>query len=252
MTKLRAEDKIESPAPKISCLCPYCGAGNMVSPAATARAECFTCRRPFRVLAGHDGRFNTVRQVPEPLHLPKGSVRALVTLTTAGICWLLILREKPVPDHLLGLLLAVIGYYFGFRRSGATVPATATLGEDGGTRAVVQPLFLPGGSIRFLLIAGFLVAAMVLINQGRILDETLLEFYAIFSGLVLGHVFARLTARFEGSDGAIFANHLKGAAVLAATFLLAFLLLRGLPAGLGHWPTLALSCLISFYFGSKS
>jgi hypothetical protein len=237
---------------KISCLCPYCHAGNRIFPEDAANAECFTCRRRFRVLTTRDGRIDTVRQIPEPLFLPKGSIRALTTLEMAGACWLLVYRGLPVPGFLLGLLLAMVGYYFGFRKGGAAaLPVLAEASKGDVPRAAAEPLHLPGGSIRFLLIGGFLLSALWLAGQKRLLEPEFLEFYAVFAGLVVGQVFGRIMTRYEGSAGAIALNHAKGALVLLASSALALLLLAGESLGVGPWPLLGLACVISFYFGSK-
>jgi hypothetical protein len=237
-------------APKINCQCPYCSAGNRIFPEDAANAECFTCRRKFRVLTDRDGHISTACLIPEPLHLPKGSIRALTTLLTAGTCWLLVYRGQPIPGCLLGLLLAMIGYYFGFRK-GHAAPHAVAPASGGEPRAAAEPLHLPGGSIRFLLIGGFVLSAFWLIGQRQFMQAEVLEFYAVFFGLVVGHVFGRITARSAGSPGAIAANHAKGVVVLAASFALAALLLNRDIPDLGPWPLLGLSALISFYFGSK-
>ena len=48
-----------------------------------------------------------------PLHLPKGSVRALVALVivVASVTYLFV--NKELPTGLVGVLGAVIGFYFG-------------------------------------------------------------------------------------------------------------------------------------------
>ncbi|MFN4260698.1 MAG: hypothetical protein ACK4RK_15485 [Gemmataceae bacterium] len=85
-----------------------------------------------------------------PLKLPLGSVRALLTFMILGTIWaLLLLPEdktgpKPVPLYLYYLMFLVIGEYFALR----------SIGSPSGTRES-SPLFLPRGSIRFLIIVGF-------------------------------------------------------------------------------------------------
>lgn len=84
-----------------------------------------------------------------PLGLPAGSVRALLTLMVLGIFWTLVVisqtKEVEVPDYLYYLMFLMLGHYFAAR--GHT------------NRAGVQethPLYLPAGTLRFLIIVGFL------------------------------------------------------------------------------------------------
>lgn len=48
-----------------------------------------------------------------PLHLPEGSVRALVALTIVGATVVYLFVNKSVPTELVGVLGAVVGFYFG-------------------------------------------------------------------------------------------------------------------------------------------
>jgi hypothetical protein len=214
--------------------------------------ECPACHRAYRVLldaaSPHAGFVPLdTRAAREPLGLPRGSVRAIATLVTAGCCWILIVAEQPVPGYVLSLLLTVIGYYFGFRQK---VKSAGSRIFDA-SAAVREPLYLPGGSIRTLLILGFAGCGVLLAARRQIAEPAYLEFFIILAGLVGGYFFARLfTVNLDpGTAGLV--NHAKGALVLGATIGLAALLLTGLyheRPRLG----LALACTISFYFGSRS
>jgi len=214
--------------------------------------DCANCRRKYRVLL--DSSSSQAGFVPmeaaavqEPLGLPKGSIRAIATLTTAGCCWALMLLEKPTPGYLLGLLLTVIGYYFGFRQR---VKAAGSRILDAST-SVQEPLNLPGGTIRMMLIGGFGVCAFLLAARGRFIMPEYLEFFIILAGLVGGYFFARLFAGTVAGAVRNIINHAKGLIVLVATIRLAVLLLAGGYLDQPHLG-LALACIISFYFGSRS
>jgi hypothetical protein len=90
-----------------------------------------------------------------PLGLPAGSVRALLAFMVFIIIWAMLLlpeetgKEIRVPLYLYYLMFLIIGSYFAARSHAPTPP---------GVR-VHHPLYLPRGSLRFLMIAGF-VAAM--------------------------------------------------------------------------------------------
>ena len=188
-----------------------------------------------------------VASVQEPLGLPKGSIRAIATLTTAGCCWALMLLDKPTPGYVLSLLLTIIGYYFGFRQR---VKGAGSRILDA-SASVQEPLNLPGGTIRMMLIGGFGVCAFILAARGRFVMPEYLEFFIILAGLVGGYFFARLfTGTVGGATGNI-VNHAKGLIVLVATVRLAVLLLGGAYVEQPHLG-LSLACIISFYFGSRS
>jgi len=234
---------------KISCICPYCGSGNRVPPTEAEHTACFTCGRPFRVHLGPDGRNATMKELPEPLFLPRGSVRALVSLMVTGAYFALIVKGRAIPEPLLGLLLAIMGYYFGFRQR---PPRRSGFEHSEGLRSE-NPLHLPGGSIRLLLLGVYLLGAGLLFVQGRLHDAALLEFHVILAGLAIGFMAARLMATHEGTTWAIMANHGKGVVVLAAALTLSMALLADSPLAVARpWLLLAPICLISFYYGSKS
>jgi len=49
----------------------------------------------------------------KPLGLPEGSVRALLALTIVGASVVYLFVNKSLPTGLVGVLGAVIGFYFG-------------------------------------------------------------------------------------------------------------------------------------------
>lgn len=232
--------------------CPGCSAEIHESLSDGQRFECMNCHRSFRVLldesTDHAGfvPLETVA-VQEPLHLPRGSVRAIATLGTAGCCWVLILTGRPVPGYLLSLLLTIIGYYFGFRQK---IKSAQSRILDASARPQ-EPLNLPGGSIRLLLVLGFAVCGVVLWTRGQMVDPVYLEFFMVLAGLVAGYFFARLFTGAMGPALGNLVNHAKGFGVVVATVGLAVVLLTGHYAGRPHLG-LVLACVISFYFGSRS
>ncbi|MHC5083245.1 MAG: PHD finger domain-containing protein [Planctomycetota bacterium] len=181
-----------------------------------------------------------------PLGLPKGSIRALTTLLLAVTCWVMILMNRSVPGNLLGLLLTVTGYYFAFRKKDGTQSRIYNV-----SARLQSPLSLPSGSIRNILIAGFLVSAVILGMQGRLTEAVYVEFYLILTGLVAGHLLSKLLSHIHHPAALNFFNHCKGVIVLSTTFAFAFILVAGLYEAYWHL-AISLSCIISFYFGSRS
>ena len=232
--------------------CPNCGAEIREALEDGQQFDCLNCRRAFRVLL--DESTEEVGFVPlnvavvrEPLNLPRGSVRATATLATAGCCWILVLINARVPGYLLSLLLTIIGYYFGFRRKARSAQSRIL----NASARVQEPLNLPGGTIRLILILGFAGCAVVLWARDQIVNPAYLEFFIILAGLVAGYFFARLSRGTVGSASGNLINHVKGFLVLAATGALVVLLLGGMYTDVPRLG-LTLACAISFYFGSRS
>lgn len=192
---------------------------------------------------------------------PAGSVRALMALIVFGTIWgfLLLRPNQEVPEYLKDLLFIILGHYFAVR---ARAGATPEIGPG--------PLYLPRGSVRLLLIGGFVVSAALLYRQDRLLKiETnpavvsLVLVFGFLLGVVVQHVASRL-----GGHGRQLPRILEDARAivsLAATLFLAFLVwdafFPGAPhsgladrsiglgkIGLPH----VTAAVVGFYFGSRS
>jgi hypothetical protein len=187
--------------------------------------------------------------VPEPLFLPRGSIRAAVGIATGLYCWAMVFAGLKVPGALLSLILAVLGYYFGFRTKDEP-PVEAAPPPAPPAR---QPLFLPTGVIRLILSAGFLATGAFLWMTRR-LDHAFLEFFVVLGGLILGYLFAHLFA--DRPLGRLWriVHHVKGALVLAITACLGCILFLGPPADDAQVAVAVtvLCAAVSFYFGSRS
>ena len=232
--------------------CPQCGISVQEQLQDGQVFECSFCSSRFKVLLDKEEEsvaFIEIRdkEIPEPLFLPRGSIRASVTMLLAFACWILIFAGKTVPGYHLNLLLAIIGYYFGFRMK---MKAAQSRIYDAAAREKA-PLFMPGGVIRLFLVAGFIVTGAVLWHRGQLAGLAYLEFFVILSGLIVGFIFSRAFAGFRNTPFYLTVNHLKGAAVLTAAMCLVVLLLSGLYADYRHL-SLGLSAIVTFYFGSRS
>jgi hypothetical protein len=235
-------------------LCPDCGHEAPRQLHDRNRFACPACHSRFKVIDDDEtGRpaliDDHLSDLPEPLGLPRGSVRAIVSLATALACWLLVLVGQDVPAYLLSLLLTIIGYYFGFRAD-ARMPEGQIY-----TQASQRPLFVPRGGIRRFLIAGLVVAGIVLLIRGRMADVKYLQFFLILTGLVAGYAFARVFALIDTRAIHIMSAHAKGLAVLAVTAWLLVLLATGActdTVGSEALTPIMLCAVISFYFGSRT
>src|ERR1700736_4109165 len=85
----------------------------------------------------------------QPLGLPAGSVRAILTFIILALIWTLMLlpkdKVKDIPLYLFYLMFLSLGSFFAAHGRSIAGPLT-------GTRS---PLYLPRGSLRFLIILGF-------------------------------------------------------------------------------------------------
>lgn len=214
--------------------------------------RCPSCNRRYGVMldkaTGKAGLVDlSAEVVPEPLYLPKGSIRALVTLTLAFSCWILILRGEHVPGYLFSLMLTVIGYYFGFRHrvkaAGSRIYDISAKEQD--------PLFLPAGLIRFVLSVGFMVSGIVLYRRGSIKFPVYAEFFIVLTGMIVGHLFGRALSVIKETPVFILVNHAKGAIVLCCTLALCASLITA-SRSVSVFGCLFLAATISFYFGSRS
>ena len=199
--------------------------------------------------------------------LPPGSVRALLALMVAATVWgtLALHPGREVPAYLRDLMFIILGHYFAVRgrsRSGAGTAAE-------GTAAVPPPLYLPRGSVRLLLVLGFVAVAVVLSRQGRVLqiDEnpgavTLL----LVGGFLLGALTKFVVSRFSMDGRPRWFRVLEDAKAVAALAAAAVLIaltwdqtdpfqpeaLTGTIPRLGaHGPEHLAAALVGFYFGSR-
>jgi hypothetical protein len=85
-----------------------------------------------------------------PLGLPAGSVRALLTFIVLGLIWALLLMPEEkriqVPLYLYYLMFLILGHFFAAHGHSIAGPTTGP----------ASPLYLPQGTLRTLIIAGFL------------------------------------------------------------------------------------------------
>ena len=180
-----------------------------------------------------------------PLNLPRGSVRALITLTLAAVLWTLMLLEREPPLPLCYLVLMALGSYFGAR----AVP----------TDAKQHPLFLPRGSVRVLVILGFVVVTYFLWEQGRLtlnLRESMQDRSAamvvLVAALLVGFLvrgLGHLVWRGEATTSRRTFENFKSLFVLVLTAFLAFVWIAA--SDVGNFELLAAPLLV-FYFGSRT
>ena len=133
-----------------------------------------------------------------PLGIPPGSVRALMSLFVVFVtCWLMV-RGEEVPLAVSEALFTVLAYYFATRahvKLMEAAQARESEGENGevslppSESASPNPLYLPSGSIRVVIITAFIGVAIYLGRtggaSGLLSATTLLLVFAFFAGQVV-------------------------------------------------------------------
>ena len=195
----------------------------------------------------------------DPLSLPKGSVRALVTLVLVGVLWALMLLERSVPPVYVSLAFIVLGHYFGSRapRSRRKRDENATAADTPPPANEKSPLGLPRGTIRTLLIVGFGAVGYVLWSRGNLTWDASNENVTILGlcgALQLGFL-VRGLIRFLGpghsSRGRRFIENTKAVIVLCAAILLAIIAAMGSDDSTHHAALMISAPIVGFYFGSR-
>lgn len=229
--------------------CPYCGA-ELINP--ENESVCFCCGRKVKIHTDENGKRVSSDRIPDPLYMPRGSIRAAITLMIIFSALTLLLRGKNLPEYLLGLILTITGYYFGMKESTGesadSIPAASKTGPHEARESkwgYTLPILM-----RILLTAALMLMGLLFFTMKKLSDIKYLEFFYIIMGLVGGYMFSMLFSGSRGTKFYNFINHVKGTAVLSASALLFFLFLSGFYADKVHL-SLVLSCLVSFYFGSK-
>jgi hypothetical protein len=199
-----------------------------------------------------------------PLGLPAGSVRALLALMVFGLIWCLLLlpeksgREIRIPLYLVYLMFLILGHYFAARGHGGGVAA----GEK-------HPLYLPKGSLRFIMFAGFAGAmGWGFYHNPNFFDRLkpnleeqpylpILLLGAFFLGIIVARIG---NALFTGPDGLApwFQDILAWISLLAMVGLAVEIIVHlvinptlAQPLQLPHWEGY-IAALVGFYFGVKS
>jgi hypothetical protein len=207
---------------------------------------------------------------PAPRHalgLPAGSIRALLALSVLGLLWLLALRPLPgqpgapyeiqLPTAFMDLqilMVLILAHYFAAH--GNTIRA-------GGTGH--SPLGLPRGSIRFLLLAGYLGLAGFLYHKQATFEypstSAVLLLLVLVSGFFLGHVLTGAVRTLAGGVLPYWFQDVQAWVALLATLCMGVLLIivlfinpsLPLEAQISpQWVEAVLAALVSFYFGARS
>jgi hypothetical protein len=193
--------------------------------------------------------------------LPAGSVRALLVIMVLGSAAALtaLHPEAAIPDAFRDLLFLILGSYFAHRR-----------GQSEEKQVGPNPLFLPTGTIRFLINLGFIAVVVVLLRRKEPFNpEATPAVYPlmIVAGFLIGVMSSRLAKVFwtrGRQPKRIWADIRAALTLLVAGFLVLLAwdqIFHFLPerradgprfpitdTGIRHF----LAAVVAFYFGARS
>ena len=188
-----------------------------------------------------------------PLGLPKGSVRALLTLHIVAVVVANLARNRPVDVFWTETLLIALAHYFTSRRFVSLSPAVIErLQQEGTLDREQQPLYLPRHSIRLLIIAAFVGLGAYLYQEQRLLELKNVSLLGVVGAYALGAVARRVgdwMARWRKPSR--FWGDAKALLTLLAIFLVSVAKLLGVGQSLPPEVHQAALGLMLFYFGSR-
>lgn len=190
-----------------------------------------------------------------PLGLPSGSVRALMTMIVVAVTCADIVGGRPIEPVWTETLMVALAYYFTSRRFLQLPPEVLhKLEADGIVPKEPLPLYLPRGTIRFLLLGTFLSVAAYQYQHGKLFEK---ETFPIFITLLA--YFAGTTVRgvlnwwYRGRivPASRWWADLKAVTVLGALVLTAILQVIGQQHLAPLWLENITMAMVLFYFGSR-
>ncbi len=188
-----------------------------------------------------------VAPLPEPLRLPRGSVRGLLSVGLMGTFGYLMLRGTTSPPPVLvNAVVVVLAFYFGTRGPSAGTPAPAAAATGWHRPRVVRALLLLG----FGGLAGWLVWSGLPVPPEFLQVLEVLGGYLL--GLTLSWFFHRHVQETLGRRRiALLFRDLSALGVLGLTGFACYGFVTGALGAFSGDVEQALSLVITYYFGSR-
>ena len=199
--------------------------------------------------------YDTENPFRYPLGLPSGSVRALMTLMVVGVTCSDIIHARVIEPVWAITLMVALAYYFTSRRFVQLPPEVLRkLKADNIIPNEPLPLYLPRGTIRFLILAAFTGVAVHHYQEGSLTEPST---FAIFITLLA--YFAGTTLRgcmnwwYGGKTPPAYRwwADVKAVTVLVALAVTAVLQVVGKNDLAPHWLENITMAMVLFYFGSR-
>jgi len=194
-------------------------------------------------------------RIPEPLRLPRGSVRGTIALIVTATYAYLLLQDKPVPSVLVNSVVVVIAFYFGSRAAaGPPVPPA-----PGQPPTFVVPAPRRTKVVRGLLLIGFAGLAAWFFRTNRPsfgIPAELVAVLEVLGGYASGMTVSWLVHRRAHENMirkrfATIARDLIAAGALALAAYICLSLAAGQVTVFADKVADALSLVVTFYFGSR-
>jgi hypothetical protein len=193
--------------------------------------------------------------IPEPLRLPRGSVRGTIGIIVSGTYAYLLLHGGTVPSVVVNAVVVVIAFYFGTRA--ATAGASSVPGQP------AQPLPQPTAHhirfVRAILFLGFLGLAAWFLRNDPLhpdLPAPLVAVLEVLGGYASGLTVSWLIHRrahinLTNRRLATVARDIIAVGALGLTAYTCYALATGQAKVLAIGAVDALSLVVTFYFGSR-
>ena len=134
----------------------------------------------------------------EPLGMPRGTVRALMTILLVAFPFTYIIRGDEIPGLIVNIIFIVVAFYFESRRSVheklkeivEEVKTTDLVVKD--VRKPKKPLYLPKYSVRFLLVVTLVITQIMIFLQPSVsfqITSTLADLLLIIVLFIIGASF---------------------------------------------------------------
>jgi hypothetical protein len=180
-----------------------------------------------------------------PLGLPRGSIRALLTILTVAVVIVQLVRGQEVELLWIETLMMALAHYFTSRRAiNLPTDVIRRLAAEGHVETEANPLFLPRYSIRVILVLAFVGLAVYLYRENRHFEPQALSVlglvFAYFLGVVLRFKRFRLWEDFKAAAVLLVLLYTAGATLANRPDLVPYQL-RDITLG-----------LTVFYFGSRA
>ena len=203
-----------------------------------------------------------VPAVPPPLGLPPGSVRAVLALIMCGSIWYLALNGLTIPPILLESVLLVIGFYFGVRQGTApAMQAAAAAALPPGTPVVApvkvkQPLHLPRGSVRVILLVGFFGVIAYEWYHRQSVPGAFLLILQVMASYLLGYVISVIVHRRRMAGKPVIRaiglfRNVNAVAVIGLVGYVCASFALGWPQLFAPYTDNLLAWAVAYYFGSR-
>lgn len=138
-----------------------------------------------------------------PLGIPRGSIRALLTILVVGFIVMQTAEKRPIGLLWSETLMIMLAHYFTSRRF-VELPRELReqLEAEGKIPQDANPLYLPRHSIRGLIVLAFAGLGWYLYSQGRLLDQGSLTILGPVAGYFLG-ILAKVVVGLFRKEGAV-------------------------------------------------